>query len=227
MSKYLKLNDYNGSLHGLKSYPAGPEDVSSPGGLATIQHHWTHGMGGKGDLTPDVFAGTGDRYISGEYGHMYHPESHASVHDRYSGPYTDLTKNSKLNGQPYYWESKKNNVEGFTTNISGDFDLIEGVEENKSSPTQFTNVENMDDNKKVNKNKNLNRSTAYILLFIFLIAFIAFGMWTETAHKFLKYFHGGKVSWKTYLIYSIVATLILFAIMYLVDIPLEMVEEIM
>src|SRR5688572_15813895 len=98
--RYLTLDRYNGSLMGLQDNPAGPEDVSSPGGLATIQHHWTHGLGGVGDRTRDVFAGMGDRYSQGVYGHLYHPNSHSSVNDYYYGPQTLQTQNSMLNGQP-------------------------------------------------------------------------------------------------------------------------------
>ncbi len=104
--KYLTLNKFDGSLGGLQQYPAGPYDVSSPGGLSSIDHHWTHGIYGIPDRTYDVYAGTGDRYVSGEYGNLYRPSSHADVWSYYGGPDTIKTDNRTLTGDAYFWDNK-------------------------------------------------------------------------------------------------------------------------
>lgn len=111
MSKYLTLNQYDGSLGGTHAHtgpheipPAGYYDVASPGGLASIQHHWTHGLFGKPEQVYDAYAGTGDRYIAGEYGNLYKPRSHASVYDLYRGPSSNATEYQTFSGEPYYWQ---------------------------------------------------------------------------------------------------------------------------
>jgi hypothetical protein len=106
MSRYISLVNYDGTLTGRTENPAGPYDIASPGGLATIQHHWTGGMFGIGDRTYDVYAGTGDRYPYGEYGNLYRPDSHADVHKYYVGPYTSRTEYHTIDGEPYFWQEK-------------------------------------------------------------------------------------------------------------------------
>ena len=238
--QYLTLNRYDGSLSGLLDGPAGPEDVVSPGGLATIQHHWTQGMGGPGDRTSDVFAGTGERYVSGEYGHMYHPNSHGSVHDYHYGPHTVATKDQMLSGRPYHWQTKKSNVENFTTNVSGDFDLIGTADEselppkaklgsspvskrsNSQTPTSFTDVETDTSGQSAKK-----KVSAYILLFIFLMAFITFDLWAETVHRFFKQkiHKGQKITWQRYVLYALGATILLLGFMYMIGVPIRDIED--
>ncbi len=103
MSKYLNMNQYDGSLGGQQPNPAGRHDVSSPGGLSSIQHHWTHGMFGTPEVSADVYGGTGNRYIAAEYGNLYQPASHGYVHSMYYGPDTQKTKYTTLEGEPYFW----------------------------------------------------------------------------------------------------------------------------
>jgi hypothetical protein len=103
--KYLTMDQFDGSLGGRMPLPAGPYDVSSPGGMSTIQHHWTRGMFGIPERTYDVYAGTGDRYISGVYGNLYQPNAHSYVNDFYYGPDTQKTEYSTLEGDPYFWNN--------------------------------------------------------------------------------------------------------------------------
>lgn len=109
MSKYLSLNYYDGTLEGVQEnyfrengLPV--DKYLSPGGLSTLKHHWTEGLGGPGDITPDVFVGTGERYPQGVYGNLYVPQSHSAVNQVYKGPHTELTEKATLHGRPYYWD---------------------------------------------------------------------------------------------------------------------------
>lgn len=128
MRRYLPLNDYDGSLIGLQSNPAGPYDVPSPGGLASMQHHWSHGLFGPPERVVDVYAGTGDRYVHGEYGNMYVPNSHANVYNNYRGPHSDRTENSTIRDDPYYWNEKKSSqTKGIENFENSTMELIEDV----------------------------------------------------------------------------------------------------
>lgn len=109
--RYLNFDQYNGSLGGLQEFPAGAYDVASPGGMSSIYHHHTQGFYGRSERNYDVYAGTGERYISGEYGNLYEPNSHASINDYYGGPQTAQTDNQTLSGNPYYWNNSSQNSE--------------------------------------------------------------------------------------------------------------------
>jgi hypothetical protein len=142
--KYLPLNKYDGTLTGLVRYPAGPDDVASPGGLATIQHHWTRGMFGRPEYTTDVYAGTGDRYIYGEYGNLYRPNSHADINSFYRGPKSQATENTTINGDPYYWKNSGGTLGGQPTQSNRvdspyiPFDVIANVPRNNKKREHFT-----------------------------------------------------------------------------------------
>ena len=102
--RYLTLNEYDGALTGLLPNPAGPNDVPSPGGLSSIDHHWTHGLFGAPERVTDVYAGTGERYIYGPYGNLYTPNAHGNTYDDYRGPHSDRTEYETLHGDPYFWQ---------------------------------------------------------------------------------------------------------------------------
>lgn len=116
--RYLNFDQYNGSLGGLQEYPAGPYDVASPGGMSSMYHHPTQGFYGRPERNYDVYAGTGERYISGEYGNLYEPNSHASINDYYGGPQTAQTDNQTLSGDPYYWNNSSQNPQVVQSNYN-------------------------------------------------------------------------------------------------------------
>jgi hypothetical protein len=74
-----KENSYVDTLYGNPTYRGieydweVPDDmvVGSPGGVSSIQHHYTHGFYGRGNTSSDIYAGQGQRYNSGLYGNMY------------------------------------------------------------------------------------------------------------------------------------------------------------
>jgi hypothetical protein len=107
MSRYLTLTNYDGSLGGLIADPAGPYDVASPGGLASMQHHWTHGLFGRPEQYSDAYFGTGDRYPAAEYGNLYVPNRHASIYELQYGPNSQATEYHTFSGEPYYWDKSQ------------------------------------------------------------------------------------------------------------------------
>lgn len=78
--------------------------VSSPGGVSTTNHHYTHGLYGRGNTSSDVYAGQSYRYISGAYGNLY--DTGATSTDQL-GYYPSAPDNQYWNnitpgsGQPY------------------------------------------------------------------------------------------------------------------------------
>ena len=110
MPRYQNLNNFDGSITGITPMPAGPYDIVSPGGLAAIQHHWSGGMFGPQERTYDVYAGTGERYIYGEYGNLYRPNSHTDLYKYYRGPASNPTEHTTLLGDPYYWYAQYDDV---------------------------------------------------------------------------------------------------------------------
>lgn len=118
MSQYQTLDAYDGTLGGKLPLPAGPRDVTSPGGLSVLQHHWTQGMFGKPERVYDAYAGTGERYLVGDsYGNMYVPDSHASINQFYRGPGSDPTEFHTFGGDPYYWNNMSNNPRNQQSNV--------------------------------------------------------------------------------------------------------------
>lgn len=225
MARYLSLDRYDGSLTGLQQYPPGQYDVATPGGLSSMQHHWTRGFGGVGDRVSDVFAGTGDRYISGEYGSMYQPNSHSAAHDMYAGPTTAATQRTTLDGNPYYWDAKqkKSSTREHFTNVNPnvelikpDFSIPKAVK--KLPPVAETVVDDTDDAP--------GKTSKYLLIFVLLLAFITFDFWAETVHRFIRQrLHGGKdATWQRYVLYSVCASTALACFMYAIGIPIGDLE---
>jgi hypothetical protein len=153
--RYLYLDEYDGSLTGLQSNPAGNYDVASPGGLASTQHHWSRGLFGPPERVTDAYAGTGDRYINGEYGNLYVPASHGNVYNNFRGPHSDRTEHSTMRGDPYFWNEKKSSqtkgIEPFEGNTTIEF--IEDVSEKPQTKLQNNLSQN-----KMQSPKNLHPS---------------------------------------------------------------------
>ena len=83
MNAYQKLTQFSGSLYndpdpsyrGIEYDFEVPDNlvIASPGGVDSVRHHYTKGFYGRGNTSSDVYAGQQNRYISGEYGNLYHP----------------------------------------------------------------------------------------------------------------------------------------------------------
>lgn len=80
-----------------------------------------------------------------------------------------------------------------------------------------------DDNK---KEKKKFRWAPFILLGLFLAAFIVFTMWYDTVRNFLiQYVHRGRtITWQRYMIYAVASTIIFIALIYMSGIPLHELE---
>lgn len=277
MSRYLLFDNYDGTLGGKLPLPAGPDDVSSPGGLSDIQHHWTGGMFGMQERTYDVYAGTGDRYPAAEYGNLYRPNTHGDVHSYYRGPTTSMTENRTMVGDPYFWNNKSettppNKFPGITegyqpTNnhrnyekASGPipqsalamsistssetenqgFELIQnpgepiintppksghikrkgkgscGVpKEDNYTPVDLTTSSKTKGGKVCISFMSASKKwTVVILILIIVIATITSSFWNDAIHAYIISIIGKDIGWKRYLLYSIIATVILFFVTY-------------
>lgn len=84
--RYQTLSGYKGQLYGQPKYNGLEYDwevpdstvIASPGGVSTVHHHPSKGFNGRGNSSSDVYAGQGQRYISGSYGNLYQPGQQAS-----------------------------------------------------------------------------------------------------------------------------------------------------
>lgn len=67
----------------------------------------------------------------------------------------------------------------------------------------------------------------WVLFLFFILAFIAFDLWAQATHLFVKqHFHGGaEPPWKRALIYAVVATLLFMLVIYLAGVPLATFES--
>lgn len=76
--------------------------VASPGGSASVFHHYTKGFYGVGGSTNDKYGGDGDRYLYGEYGNLYNVGDSASTYMGVFPPAPDykFTKNESFNRAP-------------------------------------------------------------------------------------------------------------------------------
>lgn len=80
--EYQNLSDYNGSLgskpqrngYGGVEYDWEVPDgqvIGTPGGVSSIQHHYTKGFNGRGNNSSDIYGMSNPRYDSGLYGGLY------------------------------------------------------------------------------------------------------------------------------------------------------------
>jgi hypothetical protein len=233
MSRYLTLDYYNGTLDGVQNNYYGERGLRvdknlSPGGLSTLQHHWTEGLGGPGDITPDVFVGTGDRYKSGVYGNLYIPESHAAVHEVYKGPHTNLTENKTLSGKSYYWKPpKKGQKEGFKPmkhikDTNRDFELIKDSPM-MPNPKEYLKNHNLREDFTTDVSKWGDSSAFYFSLFVMVFGLVIAGFWHDSLRKFIEQYLNNSqfITWQKYGLYSVGLT-----ILFLVFLKLFKVQKI-
>ena len=219
MNKYLSLNSYDGTLYGIepthfRGYSAlelPSDEPLSPGGLSTIRHHWTGGM--DNDITSDVFAGTGDRYIAGEYGNIY-KNGHASVHQVYKGPHTNITENTNLSGKPYYWDTTNSGQENFT---NMDFELIENPEPQRVSKVSRVKTQNPKPQEVFTSVEDLADNSAFyfsVLTLIFVI--IVAGFWHDSIRKFIEQYlnSNSNTTWQKCGLYTVGMTVALALFIY-------------
>ena len=91
MANYQNVGNYTGSLYGDVRYQGIEYDwevpdnlvIASPGGVSAVHHHWTKGLNGRGNLSGDMFAGQGERYIAGVYGNLYETGQEAGQQQGY------------------------------------------------------------------------------------------------------------------------------------------------
>lgn len=217
MSRYLALDYYNGTLDGVQNNYYGERGLRvdknlSPGGLSTLQHHWTEGLGGPGDITPDVFAGTGDRYNSGVYGDLYIPKSHSAVNEVYKGPHTNLTKDKTLSGKSYYWNPpKKGQKEGFKhmKDVTGDFELIKNSPM-MPNPKEYLKKHHEVENFTTDVSEWGDDSAFYFSLFVMAFGFVIVGFWHDSIRKFIEQYLNNSqfITWQKHGLYSIGLTVV-------------------
>lgn len=250
---YQKFQNYNGSLYGnFPEYEGIEYDwevpnksvVSSPGGVSSVQHHWTKGFYGKGNTSSDIYAGQGDRYISGEYGNMYQAGQTATQDQGY---YTDAPdyqywKNETpqqytLGGEQmsHFIESGKNTIEKYNPNpriSSEDFELLDTNEQKKSPhietvkeliPTQ----EQIDKAEKVIKNEfKISKIPPLLLFLFFILLFLTFHFWANASDAALSQlvYKGKTPPWQQSLLYAIVMSIVFIIVVWLIGIPLVVFE---
>ena len=230
MSTHQTMSGYDGTLAGRPRYNGIEYDwevpdnlvVGSPGGVSTIHHHYTKGFDGRGNTSSDIYAGQGNRYISGEFGSLYQSGHTASQQLGYypSAPdyqywqnqepqqysYSQSTSNMwaplmTLYHQPGAYQSspKSENFE-YPSEGNEDFELLDQAD---VSPAQrLENIDSQLDTIESNQQQFHSRAnevivipeiSPWLLFLLFLFAFIVFSFWSEAGHLFISQrFHNGK-----------------------------------
>ena len=211
-NKYLSLEDYDGTLYGILPDYSHRHYIASPGGIDSLTHHWSGGLFGRGTRVVDAYSGTGDRYISGVYGNMYTPSSHADVHSLYIGPHSSRTDDTTMNGDSYYFDEKKNSnlktVENFTK-LDSDIELIAPPTILSSEDKKIIRDVNSPASKTKKVIKKVRDSKVKIAIWVGLIVIFVIleFLWGESIRSFLVE-QGFTVSWSIYAIYAMIATII-------------------
>lgn len=257
MADYQNLNTYTGSLYGEPRYQGieydweVPENIviGSPGGVDSNRHHWTKGFYGA-DSSSDIYAGQGDRYISGNYGNLYNTgQSGGDAMGYYTAPPDYQYWQNEVPQQYSYSKSqaslwapampsysgpggdiqKKAHIEGYeNVPTNDDFDLIETADDTEGGyGDNDYNMEDLKDDVDYIKSTIKANSTPPWVIFLFLILlFITFDFWAEAGHRFISQrFHDGTVpGWKWSVLYAVLATGLFVLIIWLVGIPITTFE---
>ena len=239
---YQNLNGYTGELYGEPQYKNAEYDweiadnllVGSPGGVSSIHHHYTKGFNGKGNSSSDIYAGQGQRYISGEYGNLYQTGHMASQaqgmyaaapdyqywqnqppqqYDYDHSEANEWTPFAQNYNQPGSYQSSQKKVEGYQNTSETQFDLID------QSDTQDVHDSPIDLRPAITIN-------LWMLFILFLISFVVFAFWSETGLLFVKQkmHSGNRVSWQRMVIYSSVITAVFILFIYMSGVPIATFE---
>jgi len=257
MTNYQNLKTYAGSLYGEPRYQGieydweVPENlvIGSPGGVDSTRHHWTKGFYGR-DTSSDVYAGQGNRYISGNYGSLYNTgQSGGDAMGYYTAPPDYQYYQNEVPQQYSYSKSqaslwapamtdyaglgentqKKAQIEGYENETNDDFDLIEEADDGESDQDGDYDMEDLKDDVDYIKSTIKTKSTPPWVVFLFLILlFIAFDFWAEAGHRFISQrFHEGTIpSWEWSVLYAAIVTGIFVFIIWLVGIPIATFETV-
>lgn len=251
---YQRFQTYNGSMYGDTPEYQGMEYdwevpnnsvVSSPGGVSSVHHHWTKGMYGRGNTSSDIYAGQGDRYISGEYGNMYQAGQTAAQDQGY---YTDAPdyqywKNETpqqytLGGEQLsnaFAGAYKGSIERYDPNpkiSSEDFELLDANEQKKSpliDTVKQINItqENVEKAEKAIKNElKISKIPPLFLFLFFILLFLTFHFWANASDAALSQlvYKGKTPPWQQSLLYAIVMSIVFIIIVWLIGIPLVAFE---
>ena len=172
--------------------------ISSPGGVSAIHHHYTKGMySPESTNTMGSYAhNVAVQYPYGNYGGMYHQGKTASM---------EYDPNPKT--EQGFWDNR----------TPPKVDFIPKADDT----TYYTKIEKFD-----GSSSSTKKISIVSLTIIVLIATIALGLWQESSIKFLneKVFDDMSPTWIDYLKYAVFATIFLFFVMYLLQIPLQSIE---
>ena len=263
MANYQNLSAYAGSLYGEPRYQGVEYDwevpenlvIGSPGGVDSTRHHWTKGFYGR-DTSSDIYAGQGDRYVSGVYGSLYDTgQSGGDAMGYYSAPPDYQYWQNEVPQQYSYSKShaslwapamtayaghegntqKKAHIEGYESGYTNDeFDLIEGADDvgNEFHDDDGDDDTDLDDLKaevdSIKTTIKTNTTPPWVVFLFLILLFIAFDFWAEAGHRFISQrFHEGAVpSWERSVIYAGGVTVIFVFIIWLVGIPITTFETV-
>jgi hypothetical protein len=233
---YQNLKGYNGSMYDGAIYDFAPRYdglefdyevadtnvIGSPGGASSTQHHYTKGFYGQGGSSSDLYAGQGDRYISGEYGNMYYTGQSSLDAQQFQDSYTYSLPPDKI----FANESSTTNIDHF--NYPQNSQTPQKRDNQKSSvPTTNTDVL-FDGNSSSAPSEKKYKIINPILIFIVIIfLYFALELWTMSGISFLQNkFHSGKEpSWQRLAIYALIVTVAVIAFTWYLDIPVLKLEQ--
>jgi hypothetical protein len=237
---------------GIEYDPEVPDNmvISSPGGVASTMHDWTKGFYGYGGSSWDFYAGQGQRYPHAEHANLYQYGQNAPHHMGYytKPPDAMFTQNMYRENPMFNRGDDRDNFQYIpqhdlpsTPPTSGGGPQRGTSSSFDKTPTSIPNPNGPDDIpltpvtpvtldiKCPKRLQQINVATNPIIIFIFLIiAYVALDMWSSAGHDFVlnKLNKGVPMTWKSYMFYAIVITLILFGLTYFIGFPLIQIEEV-
>lgn len=227
---YQTLQRYRGSLYSSPQYTGMEYDyevpdnivVSSPGGVSSVQHHWTKGFYGNGASTYDVYAGEGNAYPYGEIGNLYQQGQNAPHEMGMYPPGTD---------QMYIGNQSTAHVENFQYAPLVGRQQTEGHRRGDVGQTQVPGMELIsppdagsavkvsDVAKAAETGPTKLTHEIYIpnpltILFVFILMYIALDLITIAGENLIfTKFHGGKTpDWRWLAFYALLITAIAVAV---------------